>query len=368
MKHVHAGASAAVYAYVGSRTTRERNARGEGISVYRVDMHDGSLALVQLVGDLVNPSFLCLNQKGDRLYTVQGDGHEVSVFSVSRHDGTLQFLQRQECGGLNPVHLALDPIEKFLLLSDHLGNKGGTLAVLPVREDGQLGPVQQRVAMRGEPGPHRKEQPHAKPHFNPFDPSGRFVLVPDKGLDRVFVFRFEDGRLTPAAAPWMDTREGAGPRHIAFHPSRPFAYVVNELDSTVIACSFDATTGGLQALQLLSSLPDTFTGNSRASEIGVSPDGRRLYASNRGYDSIAVFQIDAETGLLRFEEATPSMGKTPRFFAIGPGGRFMYVLNEDSDGIASFSIDASTGRLLPTHAVSRCGSPVCMVFSPAAGM
>ena len=352
-----------VYAYVGSRTTRERNARGEGISVYRVTLADGSLELVQLVADLVNPSFLCLNNAGSRLYTVHGDGHEVSVFDVSPVNGTLHFLQRQDCGGLNPVHLALDPTGRFLVVSDHLGDKGGTLAVLAVGRDGELGAVHQRVALPGTRGPHRTEQPHAKPHFNPFDPSGRFVVVPDKGLDRVFVFRFEGGRLVPAPAPWIATREGAGPRHVAFHPGRPFAYVVNELDSTVLVCSFEADTGNLKPLQVLSSLPDTFTGNSRASEIAVSEDGRTLYASNRGYDTIAVYRIDQDTGHLTFVEATLSGGKTPRFFAIGPGGEHMYVLNEDSDQIKTFTIQGRDGALTPTGSTVACGSPVCMVFS-----
>jgi 6-phosphogluconolactonase len=363
MRDVKSTESPRVYAYVGSRTTRERNARGEGISVYRVDMHDRSLELVQLVSDLVNPSFLCLNKKCDRLYTVHGDGHEVSVFSVSLQDGTLQLMQRQECGGLNPVHLALDPTEKYLVVSDHLGNKGGTLAVMPVGDDGSVGLVKQRVALAGAPGPHRKEQPHTKPHFNLFDPSGRFVVVTDKGLDRLFVFRFEEGRLKPASTPWMDTREGAGPRHVAFHPTMPFVYVVNELDSTVVACNFDNETGALTPLQVLSSLPNNFTGNSRASGIAASGDGRTLYASNRGYDSIAVFHIDERTGLLTFAEAVPSMGRTPRFFAIGPDGGVVYVLNEDSDSICTFPIDIVTGRLKSTESTVRCGSPVCMVFS-----
>jgi 6-phosphogluconolactonase len=355
--------SGVLYAYVGSRTTRERNARGEGISVYRVDARHGTLERVQLASGLINPSFLALNKAQDRLYAVHGDSHEVSVFAVHPTDATLQFLQRQDCGGLNPVHLALDPSEQFLVVSDHLGQQGGTLAVMRVRDDGTLGAVHQRLPMTGEPGPHRKEQPFAKPHFNPFDPSGQFVLVPDKGLDRVFAFRFCEGRLSPASVPWMDSREGAGPRHIAFHARANFAYVVNELDSTVTACTFNASNGELRAIQVISSLPDSFTGNSRASEIAVSPDGQSLYVSNRGYDSITIFRIDAATGRLAFLEAVPSQGKTPRFFAISPDGRFMYVLNEDSDSIVRFSVETTTGHLAPTQPAVHCGSPVCMVFS-----
>jgi 6-phosphogluconolactonase len=349
-----------MYAYVGSRTTRERNARGEGISVYRVDAASGALDLVQLVGDLVNPSFLALNRRGDRLYAIHGDQSEVSAFAVDTATGQLAFLNQVSCEGRNPVHLALDATERHLVVSNHLN---GQLAVLPVLEDGRLGAVMQLQSLPGEPGPHRKEQPFSKPHFNPFDPSGRWVLVPDKGLDRVFSFRFEGGRLLPAATPWVDCREGAGPRNLAFHPARPWAYVVNELDSTVLACGFDAATGALQPHQVVTSLPDTFMGNSRAGSIQIDAAGRTLYVSNRGHDSVAVFRIDADSGRLGFVQAIPGGGRTPRFFTLGPGGSKLYVLNEESDSITRFFVEADSGLLKPAGEPLACGSPVCMVFS-----
>ncbi len=353
-----------MYAYVGSRTSRERNARGEGLSVFKMAPQTGHLARVQVVEGLVNPSFLALNRRGDRLYTVHGDQHEVSAFRVDPADGRLTFLNRQSCQGKNPVHLALDPTDRYLVVSNHLN---GTLVVMPVDADGALGEVSQTVALEGQPGPHRVEQPFSKPHFNPFDPSGRFVVVPDKGLDRVFTFRFANGQLSPAASPWVDAREAAGPRHIAFHPQQPLAYVVNELDSTVTGYRFHAETGRLEPLQVLSALPDSFTGNSRASEIMIAADGRTLYASNRGHDSIAVFRIDPASGRLTFVEAAPSHGRTPRFFALTPDGQFAFVLNEDSDSIVTFAVQAETGSLTPTGFSLACGSPVCMVFAPAKG-
>jgi 6-phosphogluconolactonase len=183
-----------VFAYVGSRTTRERNARGDGISVYRCNPKSGALELVQVQGDLVNPSFLALNKAGDRLYAVHGDGEEISSFAVDRSTGRINFFNRQSTQGKNPVHLALDPSERFVVVSNHITS---SLAVLPIEADGSLGALIQLVKIEGEPGPHRKEQPFAKPHFNPFDPSGKYVVVPDKGLDKTFVFRFEDGQLRP---------------------------------------------------------------------------------------------------------------------------------------------------------------------------
>lgn len=348
-----------MFAYVGSRTTRERNARGDGISVYRCDPASGALELVQVHGDLVNPSFLALNKAGDRLYAVHGDGDEISAFVVDSATGRISFLNRQCTQGKNPVHLALDPTGRFIVVSNHITS---SLAVLPIETDGTLGVLTQLVKIEGEPGPHRKEQPFAKPHFNPFDPSGRFVVVPDKGLDKTFVFRFELGRLTAGACPEALGREGSGPRHIAFHPGKSWAYIANELDSTVTACHFDPLHGELKPFQIISGLADTFVGNSRSSEIEVHPAGHTLYVSNRGEDTIAVLAIDLATGRVRLIQSMPCAGKTPRFFALTPDGRFMHVLNEDSDSIVTMAVDAQTGMLSETGHGLRCGSPVCMVF------
>lgn len=354
------GSNTPMFAYVGSRTTRERNARGDGISVYRLDQQAGTLEKVQVVGDLVNPSFLTLNRAGDRLYTVHGDLSEISAFRVDKASGKLTFLNRQSCEGKNPVHLALDPSERFLVVSNHIT---GTLAVLNVAEDGALGSVNQLLKLEGPTGPHRVEQPFAKPHFNPFDASGNFVLVPDKGLDRVFSFRFDNGKLHPAEQPFAVAREGAGPRHIAMHPKAAFGYVVNELDSSVTSYRFDTLTGALQPIQVLPSLPAAFTGNSRASEIEIDRSGRFLYASNRGYDSIAVFAIDQGSGLLSPVEFVPSEGKTPRFFTLTPNQRFLFALNEDSDSIVCFAVNPQNGALSKTGFSVSTGSPVCMIFS-----
>jgi 6-phosphogluconolactonase (cycloisomerase 2 family) len=348
-----------MFAYVGSRTTRERNARGLGISVFEVDPRDGRLELVQLVDGLVNPSYLALSHDGRSLYTVHGDESEVSAFQVDRTNGTLGFLNRQSTQGQNPVHLALDTSGRFLVVTNHLSS---SLAVLPISADGTLDAVSQLVTLRGPPGPHRVEQQRSKPHFNPFDPSGRFVIVPDKGLDRVFCFRFEAGALTPAAVPFVATREGAGPRNLVFHPRLPLAYVVNELDSTVTTYRFAADTGALEPLQILTTLPSTFTGNSRAAGIAVDEAGRTLYASNRGHDSIAAFRVDPASGLLGFRSATSTQGRKPRFFTLSPDGRLVFALNEDSDAIVVLRVDAASGNLAPTGARTDSGSPVCMVF------
>ena len=345
------------FAYVGSRTTRERNARGPGLSVVAVDAR-GELAPVQVVDDLVNPSYLAMHPDGTRLYTVHGDRTEVSAFAVAPDSGRLRLLNRQSTGGLNPVHLVLDADASHLVVTNHIGS---SLAVLPVREDGSLGPIAQLVPIDGPPGPHRVEQQQAKPHFAGFDPSGRFLLVPDKGCDRVWVFAYASGRLEPGPQPFVPCREGSGPRHLAFHPTGRWVHVVNELDSTVATFRFDAGHGALAPLQWLPSVPDDFTGDSRAAAIAVSADGRQVYASNRGHDSIATFDVAPDTGRLRFVEAVRTGGRTPRAFTLSPDGRLLHALNEDSDDIVVFAIDAATGRLTLTGARFGTGSPVCLV-------
>jgi 6-phosphogluconolactonase len=351
-----------MYAYVGSRTTRERNARGDGISVFEFDASSGSLERIQLVGDLINPSYLALAPSGRHLYCVHGDRSEVSAFHVDPSNGRLSFINQQSTEGRNPVHLALDPSGRFLVVTNHIG---ASLVVLPIEDDGALAALTQCVPMNGPIGPHRIEQQQAKPHFNPFDPSGRYVIVPDKGLDRVFSFRFEHGHLVPAEPAFVAAREGAGPRSAVFHPQRPFVYVVNELDSTVTTYRFDVQGGALTPLHVLPTLPAAFTGNSRAAGIAIDSTGRMLYASNRGHDSIAMFRIDANTCLPEFIDAEPSGGRTPRFFTLAPDGKHLFALNEDSDTIFAFDVDAATGCLTARRPVAICGSPVCMVFSNA---
>lgn len=351
-----------MFAYVGSRTSRERHARGEGISVFTVSADQQKLERIQLVGGLDNPSYLLLNKAGDRLYCVHGDLEQVSTFKVDQKSGCLTLMQQQNCQGKNPVHLALDPDEKYLIVSNHWSS---TLAVMPLNPDGTLAAVTQLTSLPGTPGPHRIEQEFAKPHFNPFDPSGKFVLVPDKGLNRIFSFRFEKGTLIPTTQQSILTRETAGPRHIAFHPSQAIAYVVNELDSTVTAYQFESETGALSPIQILSALPDTFTSDNRASAIFVHPNGRWLFSSNRGNDSVAVFAIDQKSGRLQFVRAQSSGGKTPRFCTLSPNQKVLWMLNETSDTMVPLALapDDDLDPVLSNGLSVACASPVCLIFS-----
>ena len=350
-----------MHVYIGSRTTRERNARGEGISVFDYAPETGSLTLKQVVGGLLNPSYLLPHPSLPVLYTVHGDSGEVSALHRDTRDGTLKAWRMQACEGRNPVHLALAPSGRYLIVSNHLT---GELAVLPVAADGALGAVSQRVALAGDPGPHRKEQPYSKPHYNLVDPSGRYVVVPDKGLDRVFLYGLDENGVGAQPVGVAVTREGAGPRHAVFHPAGRWLYVANELDNTVAAYTLEA--GALRAFQVLPTLPDTCTGNSRAAGIAMDRHGLHLYASNRGDDSIAVFRVDPASGRLGLRQHIHTQGRTPRFFTLSPDGRFLFALNEDSDTLQRFRI-AADGALAHDGYELRIGSPVCMVFARGHG-
>ncbi|MFF7653100.1 lactonase family protein [Streptomyces sp. NPDC007983] len=359
-------------AYVGSRTTPGRNGRGKGIEVYDVGPGADHWTPLQTV-ELDNPAFLAVDHTRRYLYAVHGDLTYVSAFRVEPGTGRLSALGRQETGGRNPAHLAVAPSNRFLAVANH---SSGSVASLPLREDGRLGPVTDLLLLPGEPGPHRTEQTGSKPHQVPFTPDGRFLVVPDKGLDRLFTLALDatPGKLSFGPVPHTATREMAGPRHICFHPRLPYAYTIDELRSTVTTYRWDAARGALESVQTLPSTAPSATGDSRAGEIAVTPDGRFVYASNRGGagdstpggpepDTIGVFAVSAAEGTLRPVGRQSTGGVRPRFFCFGPDGRRLFAANERSHTIMAFDVDADTGALRPSGEALSTGSPVCVVFS-----
>jgi 6-phosphogluconolactonase (cycloisomerase 2 family) len=355
-----AQSAGALFAYVGCYTTAARYARGDGIHVYRVDRESGTWTPVQTVGNLVNPSFLVAARSGRVLYSVHGDESFATAFAVDGESGRLSAINRAATGGRNGVHQAVDPSGKYLLVANY---SSGNVAVMPVRADGGLEDAAQVVPLPGQPGPHRVEQAESHPHQILFDPSGKFVVVPDKGLDRVFVFRFDagTGKLTPTAQGAGVARSGAGPRHAAFHPSLTVLWVLNEISSTITTWFWEAERGHLRATQILSTLPPDYTGENTASEIAVGAGGRYVYCSNRGHDSIAVFTADPASGLLSAPQWTSTQGRTPRFIGFDPARRFLYATNEQSDTIVAFRA-GENGRLTPSGPAVRNASPVSIAF------
>jgi len=350
----------AMYAYVGGRTPRGEPPRKQAINVYRVDTRTGRWTRVQTIPDLVNPSFFTFDRRYRRLYAVHGYFAEVSAFAIDPATGKLTFLNQQPIQGKNPVALVTDPEDRYLIVANY---GTGALALFPINADGSLGLVRQLASLPGEPGPHRTQQPHSRPHHVIFDPSGRFIIVPDKGLDKTHVYRLADGgKLVPNDPPGVKSRPVAAPRHVDFHPTKPVAYVINELDSTITTYRFDAR-GAMTPLQVLTTLPPSYTGNNTTAEIVAAKSGKFVYGSNRGHDSIAIFRVNPKDGTLKPLAWESTRGKGPRFFGIEPNGNFLYAANEGSGTIVTFRINRTTGRLKPTGQVIRTDSPVCIVFA-----
>jgi 6-phosphogluconolactonase (cycloisomerase 2 family) len=346
-----------MFAYVGGYTTPDRDGRGNGINVYRVDEASGEWSHLHHVGGLENPSLFTLNRERNRLYSVHGGRTLMSAFEIGRDTGALRLINQVDCQGNNPVDSALDPTERFLVIANY---GTGAVAVMPVGEGGRLQGVSQLIALQGTPGPDAKEQPSSHPHAVSFDPTGQFVIVPDKGFDRTFFFRFQDGRLTPTEQGFIVSAPGAAPRHTTFHPALPVLYVNNELDSTVSV--FDWTGGRATERQVIATVAAGYAGRNTTAEIAASPCGRYLYVSNRGQDSIVQFVIAPDSGLLTYAASFPTGGAKPRFFTLGPGGRHLYVANQDSDEITVFDIDKAAGGLKPTGVRVRVGSPSAISF------
>jgi 6-phosphogluconolactonase len=350
------------FAYIGCFTSAARKASAKGISVYRIDP-TGAWTLQQTLETVPNPQFIAFDRQQRYLYSVHGDGTEVSAYSIDKVSGQITFLNKQPTQGKNSTHLTPDPSNRYIVI----GNGPG-IAVFPIKADGSLAPLTDMVPAAGEVGPHRNHSAAgAHPHYVSFDPSGRFLLAPDRGVDRIHIYRLDGatGKLLANDPPFARTRSGAGPRHLAFHPTKPWAYVCDELDSTVTAYGWDSQRGALTPLQVTPTLPDTFLGNNQPAEVQVAPSGNFLYVSNRGHDSIVIFSIDPASGRLAPIGWEPTRGRTPRFFTLDPTGSLLYAANLESDNIVTFQVDQSSGKLAATGQVMQTGSPSCIIFARA---
>jgi 6-phosphogluconolactonase len=348
--------------YVGTYT---RSGTSEGIYVYQRDPETGALTHLHTIED-IDPSFLAFDPSKRFLFAVRelrehaGEGHgSAASYLIDQETGDLTFLSRQSTHGGEPCHLVVDPTGRYLLVANH---EHGSVAVLPIDADGRLQPASDLRQHEGSgPGPSQ-QGPHA--HFVTFDPTRQRVLVTDKGIDKVMIYRLDaDGTLLPHDPPFAPLHSGTAPRHLAFHPSGRFAYVNGEADMTITAFRYDGARGALEELHYLSTLPEGATGERLSTaQVLVEPSGRFVYVSNRGHDSIAIFEIDQQTGRLTAIGHEPSQGHTPRNFAIDPSGTFLYVANQNSDTIVHFRIDRQTGQPTPTGDVTEVGGPVCILF------
>ena len=375
-------------AYVGTFSSPLRNVKptqvdlppgnGRGIHIFRVDRATGALSPAGVLEQATSPSCLVINAAGTRLYSANETdrmGEEnpgsVSAFAIDRTDGRLKLLDTVSSGGAGPTYLSLHPSGRFVLVANYFA---GTVAVLPVLPDGSLGPpsdikkdtgvVGPRTATGAPPGSFAAsghDQAHA--HMIEADPAGRFVLHADLGLDRIFVWNFDDraGTLSPNDPPAVALPPGDGPRHFAFHPSGRWLYSLQEEGSNIALFDYDSEKGRLVSRQTISSLPPGFAGSNFASEILVSADGRFVYAGNRLHDSIGIFSIDG-TGTLTFLGEEWTRGDYPRSFNIDPSGSFLYSLNQRADNIAAFRVDRKTGALAFSGRFTAVGNPSMIVF------
>jgi 6-phosphogluconolactonase len=350
--------------YVGTYT---RSGESEGIYVFEHDPESGTLTQLSTTKD-ADPSFLALDPSKRFLFAVNehrvatGDGNgNVASYAIDQATGALTFISRQTTHGGEPCHLTTDPTGRVLIVANH---ENGTVAVFPVGEDGSLSPNSDLIQHEGSgPGP-TQAGPHA--HFVRFDPTQQRILICDKGIDKVMIYRLDvaAGKLTPADPPFARLHSGAAPRHLAFHPNARFAYVNGEADLTITAFTYDSATGIFEELHYLSTLPaGTVVERFSTAQILVGPGGRFVYVSNRGHDTIAIFAIDQETGRLTAAGHVSTGGQTPRNFAIDPTGTYLYAANQNSNSIVQFRIDHETGQLAPTGQTTPVGSPVCILFA-----
>jgi len=347
--------------YVGTYT--------ENIYLVRMDRGSGELLQVGAVNAGANPSFLSIHPNGRVLYAVNEleHGGAVSAFSIERATGALTRLNEQPSEGGKPCYVSVDRTGRAALVANYAG---GNVALLPIEANGALAPatfVLDRAVLRRTKGPNaeRQEGPHA--HCILPDSSNRFVLEADLGLDRVFVYRLDLDKKSLSHVEGGDAvmRPGAGPRHLAFHPTLPLVFVANELDSTVATLRFDSTRGALAPLDARSTVPAGWTGTNYPADIHVASTGRTLYVSNRGHNSIAVFSVAESTGggALALEQVVSTEGDWPRNFSLDRAERWLLVANQRSDSVVVFGRDPDDGRLTPTRQRIALPSPVCLGFA-----
>jgi len=349
-----------------------QGARGKGISVFSFDPTSGASSFLSETAGIDNPSFIAVHPSNGCVYAVsEVFGWNEGVVSAYRFDagkGRLVYLNKQPTLGSITAHASFDRTGRYLLVANYaIGEPdelpGKAVAVFPIRADGGLGPAVSSVAHAGSgPNASRQERPHAHCIFA--TPDNRFAIVADLGIDKVVAHRFDaaSGELSPGRE--TSLAPGAGPRHFVFHPSGRFAFVINELDSTIAALAFDPATGGFTLLDTVSALPGISGLESHCSSLQITPDGRFLTGANRGHDSIVTYAVDQATGKLRFVGFTPTGGKTPRDHTVDPSGRWLLVCNQNSDRITVFRIDPESGALTDSGHPIETGTPMCAKFAP----
>jgi 6-phosphogluconolactonase len=370
------------FAYVGTYTGAIANGgSGQGIYLYEMNAGSGELALIKLAAETASPSCLALHPSQKYLYAgneidsyagTHGKGGSVTAYAVNKENGDLKLLNAVSSEGKGPAYISVDRAGKYVLAANY---DDGSVAVLPILQDGSLGATTYSHKDSGQAGSKKAasapkdgfaisghDGPHA--HMILASPDNKYVLYTDLGQDRIYVSALDaaTGTLTPdKTAAYASLPSGDGPRHFAFHPNGHWLYSIQEEGSTVAFFQYDAETGALASQQTVSTLPAGFRGTNFTSEVLVSPDGKHLYAANRLHDTIAVFAIAAD-GRLTLRGEVSTLGDYPASFNIDPSGSFLYACNLRSDSITCFRIDKGTGWLKFTGSYVGVGSPGSIVF------
>jgi 6-phosphogluconolactonase len=351
--------------YIGT-FTHGQNGKGRGIYYFEMDTQKGRIEDLRLAAQAFDPAWLVLSSSGKRLYAVmetgdfEGAGGGISAYAVEK-DGGLSFINTKRSGGSLPCHIAVNDKATHVITANYAD---GVLSVLPLDKDGAVGDICQTIRFSGRGSDRdRQEGPHA--HSFMFDRNNHYGFACDLGTDRVMVYRFNSRLAEPlesAEIPWYSTAPGAGPRHGVFNPAGTHAYILNEMASVIDVAKYNAGTGVLENIQRISALPRGAAVQTTAAAVKISPDGRFIYSSNRGHDSISVFSVREGAGTLAFNGCVPCGGKTPRDFNITPGGDFLLSCNQDTDNLAIFSVEKEKGALQQLREYT-VPSPVCVIFS-----
>jgi 6-phosphogluconolactonase len=331
------------------------------IEAFRFDLSSGALTRIGVAAEIERPTFLSISPNQQFLYAITEGGpanSSVSAYSLDAATGKLSFLNKQPAGGSGPCCVELDSLGKNALVANY---GDGSFAAFPLSANGMLQPISGCIQDHGSSvNQERQQGPHG--HMLVAGPAERYVYGCDLGLDKVMIFKFDanKGTLVPNEPAFAQVKPGAGPRHIAFHPNGKWAFVINEMGSSITVFSYAADNGALKEVQTISTLPEGFSGHNDCAEVAVHPSGKFVYGSNRGDDSIAVFACNPGDGKLTFIERVPTGGKTPRQFEIDPTGRYLLAGNQNSDTVVVFRIDAASGRLQATGTQVQTDNPQCI--------
>jgi len=345
------------YVYVGCRTTRERNARGEGLKVFKICDATGEWSEIQCLKTEENPSYQTLDNEKKYLYSVHGDITKVSSYAI-HENGTLTHMNTIDIGGKNPVFITLDKTNQYILVA---ALQGGSVYVIKRKTDGTLGEVVHKTKFEG-----KTDGSISFAHQCIWDQNREYLFVVTQGrlqgYGQVKVFKFmpEDGSLVETDC--YRAREYAEPRHITIHPNNKYAYLINEKDNSMTYFEFDDKNGKLTPRQILPTLPDTYTGFGQASASILNCNGQILIGSNRIHESLVLYRIDQNTGYMKTLGFYPTLGLTPRFITFNPDYSRFYAANEDSDTIVEMKLDADTGIIKYTGRIIETESPVCITF------